>query len=1018
MAASGSPRRIANGKYASLAVSLMLALIANHYAFAIDEGVHGRFFVPATGNNIKNDLDLRHRPRHRRHLEAKAYEKAHHGGGRGHHRDPLPVDGSKSGKTVVASNMTSLAAVAAEAVAVYGYVAAKSEKQNPALAMTAAVSELEAVTYGVAKAEKEVGSGKADKKVRQGAMSLPLPPPVSTLPEESLVVTTVSDEYEAYEAKAGKSEGVDNYHPTTSLSTTHSDSYAKSGKTELGGGGFVNVTLDGDNLGMFNLGSKSNKGVTHEMSIGSKTSKGVSDTDMLKPKSSKVQGPLSEYFVKEPTSHLDAKSGKAGDMYAPDGKSSKAMSFDSSQAGSKSLLDTIATDPNFSKLYDAINAADLADVLKVPGPLTLVGMYTISSIRVCAFLYSSLSNPQSCILKLVKLVAPTNEAFDALPEGFLDTLLVPENLSLLQDAIGYHAFPGFFPSDSMASGVIPTLSGATVSVVVSDSGITINGANVIIPDIVASNGIIHGIDALLIPPEEASATGPAPAPPAGGGAAGSEMTSLPPQPLLTLSPTLSLVTTSKPPVAAFKAIEAVAGSPEIQMPTYSPTGFVEALLSTEGGNVVALEPFGLRLLTENADSINDEDTVTRITEEHLIHSFRTQGYDVEGLKLMILEPNDRRILLVAGASVRRLEQAYELIYGGVMHFPTGVTDVPSAKDATKTVQESFSGERSTYYVQLLRESGVDVSKASLDMNLVPDASRFKLNLFIGLLASLVGILLVFVVVRAIYKRRQLSIDNLDLGKGKSENMTIRLQYTNDEIDGYPATVAETMMTSRDQLSVPRLIKGIEDEINFITTPGEMSKGKGNGKSKNVGEVSPLESPKGNSDNASQSSSPRYISVFTVKKDCGGKTLDQINLRELVIAYLSRMMKKLPNTHLLPYDKKSSLPTIINIRNIPDDIVDLQHYVGNPHVDEKTGKVMFNLRVEGDEPVSKMKNNATGHDKLSLTSQSKSTKKNSITPISDNKTPQSPGESQSSSSIGDVTSLKSPITPASLQDVDL
>jgi hypothetical protein len=576
----------------------------------------------------------------------------------------------------------------------------------------------------------------------------------------------------------------------------------------------------------------------------------------------------------------------------------------------------------------------------------------------------------------------------------------------------------------MASGEIPTLSGATVSVVVSDSGITINGANVIIPDIIASNGIIHGIDALLVPPEEASATGPAPAPPAGGGTTGSEMTSLPPQPLLTLSPTLSLVTTSKPPTAAFKTIEAVAGSPEKavaespEMPTYSPTGFEEALLSTEGGNVVALEPFGLRLVTESADSIYDEDTVTRITEEHLIHSFRTQGYDVEGLKLMILEPNNRRILLVAGASVRRLEQAYELIYGGVMHFPTGVTDVPSEKDTTKTVQESFSGERSTYYVQLLSESGVEVSKASLDMNLVPDASRFKFNLLIGLSASIVGILLVFGVMRAIYKRRQLSIDDLDVGKGKNENMTIRLQYTNDEIDGYPATVAETMMTSRDQLSVPRLIKGIEDEINFITTPGETSKGKGKGKSKNVGEVSPLESPKGSSDNASQSSSPRYISVFTVKKDCGGKTLDQINLRELVIAYLSRMMKKLPNTHLLPYDKKSSLPTIINIRNIPDDIVDLQHYVGNPHVDEKTGKVMFNLRVEGDEPVSKMKNNATGHDKLSLTSQSKSTKKNSITPISDNKTPQSPGESQSSSSIGDVTSLKSPITPASLQDVDL
>lgn len=333
----GPPRRIAKGRYASLAISLMLALIANHSAFAIDGGVHGRFLIPTTENIIENDLQ--HNPRRSRHLEAKVHEMAFHGRGRGHHRDLLPTDGSKTGKTEVGSNMNSLAAVAAEAVAVYGYAAAKSDKENPALAMTAAISELEAVTSGVAKAEKEVGSGKADKEVRQGAMSLPLPLPTSTLPEESLIVTTAPDEYEAYEAKAGKSEGADDYYHTTSVETTIS------------------------------------------MSIGSKTSKGVTESDMLNPKASKVQGPLTEYFVKAPSSHLDAKSGKAGDiMYAPDGKSSKTMSFDLSPAGSKSLFDTIATDPKFSKLFDAINAADLADILQVPGPLTLAGMYTISII--------------------------------------------------------------------------------------------------------------------------------------------------------------------------------------------------------------------------------------------------------------------------------------------------------------------------------------------------------------------------------------------------------------------------------------------------------------------------------------------------------------------------------------------------------------------------------------------------------------------------------------------------------------
>jgi len=154
----------------------------------------------------------------------------------------------------------------------------------------------------------------------------------------------------------------------------------------------------------------------------------------------------------------------------------------------------------------------------------------------------------------------------------------------------------------------------------------------------------------------------------------------------------------------------------------------------------------------------------------------------------------------------------------------------------------------------------------------------------------------------------------------------------------------------------------------------------------------------------------------VKKDCGGKTLDQINLRDLIISYLSRMMKKLPNTHLLPYDKKSTLPAIINIRSIPDDIAELQHYVGNAHVDDKTGKVMFNLRVEGDQPVSKMKNNDSGDGKLGLSNKLK-TKSNTVSPIaeaaSQRKAPESPVDSDSI-----MENVASPITPASMEDVDL
>jgi hypothetical protein len=102
---------------------------------------------------------------------------------------------------------------------------------------------------------------------------------------------------------------------------------------------------------------------------------------------------------------------------------------------------------------------------------------------------------------------------------------------------------------------------------------------------------------------------------------------------------------------------------------------------------------------------------------------------------------------------------------------------------------------------------------------------------------------------------------------------------------------------------------------------------------------------------------RYVSVFTVKKDCGGRPIEQVDLRSLAIAYLSRLFKKVPDTKLLPYDKQSDLPAITNIRNIPDDLQELLEYVGHPRIDEDTGKVLFNLRCESDVPMSKMKNSS-------------------------------------------------------------
>jgi hypothetical protein len=599
-------------------------------------------------------------------------------------------------------------------------------------------------------------------------------------------------------------------------------------------------------------------------------------------------------------------------------------------------------------------------------------------------------------------------------------------MKTVQDVLGYHVLSGSFPSESLVSGELPTLSGDTVSVVVSDTGITFNYANVIIPDIIASNGVIHGIDAVLTPPE-----GPSPSPPdvlVTGPPVALQITTppvavvglptQPPQQLLTLPPSLPPGSTAPPNVARTQAYAA-----ENSYPTYSPTGFEEENLSLDGGNTITLEPFGLRLVANSAEANYDEEMVTHVTEEHLIHSFRAKGYALEGLKLMALE-HERRLLLEHNSGLRYLEQVpeYELIYGGVLHFPTDAGRMPSEDEMKLIVQESFSGERLTYYIELLQEKGIEVNNANLNMKLMngagEDGEGFNwAGLTIGLSSALAGIGVLAFGSRYMHQRRQLSIDDLDLGK---DNYTIRLQYTNDEIDGYAATTTESI-SSRDQLSVPSLIQGIEDEVNFQTTPGGSSENKGKSKDGSprgkVGEISPLESPV-IADNASQASSQRYISVFTVKKDCWGKTIEQINLRDLIISYLSRMMKKLPNTHLLPYDKKSVLPAILNIRNIPDDIEELQHYVGNAHVDDKTGKVMFNLRVEGDQPVSKMKSNANGDRKLGFSSKSK-TMSNTVSPIIEaadpRKTPKSPMESETN--MENIAS-KSPITPASMEDVDL
>merc|ERR1712087_720049 len=90
--------------------------------------------------------------------------------------------------------------------------------------------------------------------------------------------------------------------------------------------------------------------------------------------------------------------------------------------------------------------------------------------------------------------------FDALPAGTVEDLLKPENKDKLASILHYHVVAANAHSSGLASGDVPTLMGASVAVAVSDVGVTVNGANVVKADVIASNGIIHVVDAVLLPP--------------------------------------------------------------------------------------------------------------------------------------------------------------------------------------------------------------------------------------------------------------------------------------------------------------------------------------------------------------------------------------------------------------------------------------------------------------------------------------------------------------------------------------
>lgn len=135
----------------------------------------------------------------------------------------------------------------------------------------------------------------------------------------------------------------------------------------------------------------------------------------------------------------------------------------------KDIIDLAVETEALSTLVTAVKAAGLVETLKSEGPFTVF--------------------------------APTNEAFNALPEGVLDMLLKPENKDKLIAVLTYHVVPAKVMSGDLSDGMkAKTAQGSEATINIIDGKAKVDGATVAMADIKASNGVVHVIDQVILPP--------------------------------------------------------------------------------------------------------------------------------------------------------------------------------------------------------------------------------------------------------------------------------------------------------------------------------------------------------------------------------------------------------------------------------------------------------------------------------------------------------------------------------------
>jgi uncharacterized surface protein with fasciclin (FAS1) repeats len=131
-----------------------------------------------------------------------------------------------------------------------------------------------------------------------------------------------------------------------------------------------------------------------------------------------------------------------------------------------SVADTIARDPQLSTLDGLVKKAGLAETLKAPGPITVF--------------------------------APTNEAFNAVPPKTMDELA--QNPARLKEVLSHHVVPSKLVSAEVKPGNVKTAQGGSLAVARAGSFVTVEEAMVQTADIAASNGVVHTVDRVLLPP--------------------------------------------------------------------------------------------------------------------------------------------------------------------------------------------------------------------------------------------------------------------------------------------------------------------------------------------------------------------------------------------------------------------------------------------------------------------------------------------------------------------------------------